>query len=65
MTNQETMNNENQHVGADDGKFKTREEGFDLPKLFLASCVQHVDQGVLSFDNTHLPIQIWSGGFAC
>jgi hypothetical protein len=28
----------------------------------LSSRVQHVDQGLLSFDNTHLPIQIWSGG---
>jgi hypothetical protein len=40
-------------------------EGFDLPKLFLASRVQHVDQGLLFFDNTHLPIQIWSGEGVC
>jgi hypothetical protein len=29
---------------------------FDVPKLFLASCVQHVYEGLLIVDKTFLPV---------
>jgi hypothetical protein len=31
-------------------------ETFDVPKLFLASCVQHVYEGLLPVDKTFLPV---------
>jgi hypothetical protein len=30
-----------------------------VPKLFLASCVQHVYEGLLPVDITVLPVKIW------
>jgi hypothetical protein len=44
-------------VPSTDG-WQIRKRSFDVPKLFLASRVQHVHQRVLSLDDALLSIQI-------